>query len=102
MIRRPPRSTLFPYTTLFRSRAGERAERQPFLVRGRVDLDLLAPRELADQDLLRERILDVLLNRALQRARAEVLIVPALHQEVRGRRRQPERELLLEIGRAHV
>src|SRR3712207_8845710 len=25
MIRRPPRSTLFPYTTLFRSRAAERA-----------------------------------------------------------------------------
>src|SRR5256884_6724613 len=25
MIRRPPRSTLFPYTTLFRSRAGEAA-----------------------------------------------------------------------------
>src|SRR5438034_4664152 len=24
MIRRPPRSTLFPYTTLFRSRAGAR------------------------------------------------------------------------------
>src|SRR5256885_12242011 len=24
MIRRPPRSTLFPYTTLFRSRMGER------------------------------------------------------------------------------
>src|SRR3712207_7445566 len=24
MIRRPPRSTLFPYTTLFRSRAGHR------------------------------------------------------------------------------
>src|SRR3712207_8114875 len=24
MIRRPPRSTLFPYTTLFRSRAGQR------------------------------------------------------------------------------
>src|SRR5256885_13261149 len=24
MIRRPPRSTLFPYTTLFRSRAGDR------------------------------------------------------------------------------
>src|SRR5438477_1764464 len=32
MIRRPPRSTLFPYTTLFRSRAGERerqAQRRP-------------------------------------------------------------------------
>src|SRR2546430_16170888 len=25
MIRRPPRSTLFPYTTLFRSQAGRRA-----------------------------------------------------------------------------
>src|SRR2546425_8134634 len=25
MIRRPPRSTLFPYTTLFRSRTAERA-----------------------------------------------------------------------------
>src|SRR3712207_6952283 len=27
MIRRPPRSTLFPYTTLFRSRVGARAPR---------------------------------------------------------------------------
>src|SRR5256886_17672705 len=26
MIRRPPRSTLFPYTTLFRSRAGDHAQ----------------------------------------------------------------------------
>src|SRR3712207_8094472 len=26
MIRRPPRSTLFPYTTLFRSRAGQRPQ----------------------------------------------------------------------------
>src|SRR6266513_5029080 len=29
MIRRPPRSTLFPYTTLFRSRAPGRAARRP-------------------------------------------------------------------------
>src|SRR3712207_8689691 len=28
MIRRPPRSTLFPYTTLFRSRLDSRAEDQ--------------------------------------------------------------------------
>src|SRR3712207_7618396 len=27
MIRRPPRSTPFPYTTLFRSQAGRRADR---------------------------------------------------------------------------
>src|SRR3712207_8981980 len=29
MIRRPPRSTLFPYTTLFRSEAGRKALRIP-------------------------------------------------------------------------
>src|SRR5256886_13642506 len=29
MIRRPPRSTLFPYTTLFRSRAAEHEAREP-------------------------------------------------------------------------
>src|SRR5258707_9827634 len=29
MIRRPPRSTLFPYTTLFRSRSLGRCERSP-------------------------------------------------------------------------
>src|SRR3712207_9412642 len=39
MIRRPPRSTLFPYTTLFRSREGrvpvaEAAERVPELALG--------------------------------------------------------------------
>src|SRR2546425_8846261 len=28
MIRRPPRSTLFPYTTLFRSAKGEAAEKK--------------------------------------------------------------------------
>src|SRR2546430_12232681 len=29
MIRRPPRSTLFPYTTLFRSRVGLRGQPEP-------------------------------------------------------------------------
>src|SRR3712207_8658647 len=29
MIRRPPRSTLFPYTTLFRSRVDEEGGRRP-------------------------------------------------------------------------
>src|SRR2546426_4014406 len=33
MIRRPPRSTLFPYTPLFRSRAGERGAQVPRVVR---------------------------------------------------------------------
>src|SRR2546430_3802551 len=45
MIRRPPRSTLFPYTTLFRSLAGDTAE----LILQRaaeLPLDLVARREL--------------------------------------------------------
>src|SRR3712207_7640078 len=37
MIRRPPRSTLFPYTTLFRSGVGARAS-----LRSDADLDELA------------------------------------------------------------
>src|SRR2546426_6462579 len=38
MIRRPPRSTLFPYTTLFRSRELHRlAEREPVL--GALDVE---------------------------------------------------------------
>src|SRR5256885_4789273 len=35
MIRRPPRSTLFPYTTLFRSEAGEISDREKLSARGR-------------------------------------------------------------------
>src|SRR2546430_13029240 len=34
MIRRPPRSTLFPYTTLFRSRLGALGEHRPGRDRG--------------------------------------------------------------------
>src|SRR2546430_10030827 len=32
MIRRPPRSTLFPYTTLFRSRSADRNGAQPVMI----------------------------------------------------------------------
>src|SRR2546427_3384495 len=41
MIRRPPRSTLFPYTTLFRSRVARDARRSPRVsrVRGRREAD---------------------------------------------------------------
>src|SRR5687768_18151483 len=34
MLRRPPRSTLFPYTTLFRSRAGARGDREGGALQG--------------------------------------------------------------------
>src|SRR3712207_8337458 len=43
MIRRPPRSTLFPYTTLFRSRGQDRrADRRERLRRGVATTGLLA------------------------------------------------------------
>src|SRR5260370_17430431 len=52
MIRRPPRSTLFPYTTLFRSlqqelaqgNAGSPEERQKNLLRDMIDQQLLLSR----------------------------------------------------------
>src|SRR3712207_8620324 len=37
MIRRPPRSTLFPYTTLFRSRVHRRGQQQEGADGGRVE-----------------------------------------------------------------
>src|SRR3712207_8205149 len=48
MIRRPPRSTLFPYTTLFRSRRLHRSERQ--VPSG--PIQLLVPVERLGQPLL--------------------------------------------------
>src|SRR5258705_8313366 len=53
MIRRPPRSTLFPYTTLFRSRV-----RQPF---GERKILIIAALEHLQEDQVRiPRILDVM------------------------------------------
>src|SRR2546422_8545891 len=59
MIRRPPRSTLFPYTTLFRSHAPQRAshlrrdaQRAPLALGDEHGLDRLAVLELP-QELLR-------------------------------------------------
>src|SRR5947209_8993169 len=51
MIRRPPRSTLFPYTTLFRSRLadqrrGDGADGAAACLRGRSDADQPARRDL--------------------------------------------------------
>src|SRR2546426_6367678 len=58
MIRRPPRSTLFPYTTLFRSRRGElrdrfhRAQREvPGAGQRRRNADRLEQSEVGPSDL---------------------------------------------------
>src|SRR3712207_9015463 len=52
MIRRPPRSTLFPYTTLFRSRGGVGVDRAPDHVEQHRDLVRVAggrPELLAEE-----------------------------------------------------
>src|SRR4051812_49953464 len=59
MLRRPPRSTLFPYTTLFRSRASlglpdrPPAQEQPLL--GAVTVDRLRPAALGGDQRLQPR-----------------------------------------------
>src|SRR2546422_4557928 len=83
MIRRPPRSTLFPYTTLFRSVAVVRAHRVALRLRGSGDVPVNAPPSgvLLDLGSL-DRIATV--NAATGRARAEAgCSVAALESAVR-------------------
>src|SRR3712207_8074938 len=49
MIRRPPRSTLFPYTTLFRSGGYSNPEVDRLLDEANVTIDPAAQRKLYDQ-----------------------------------------------------
>src|SRR3712207_7136294 len=71
MIRRPPRSTLFPYTTLFRSRAGVR----PVMITGDHPLTARAiARELGidgDGAVVTGRDLDGLSAAELEERRSE-------------------------------
>src|SRR5258707_5452123 len=48
MIRRPPRSTLFPYTTLFRSQVGPAGTKYPLatIIGIAADVKRLSPREI--------------------------------------------------------
>src|SRR2546425_7333376 len=59
MIRRPPRSTLFPYTTLFRSRHLRQGVQQVFGLRQAIHADVLG-----GQDRNRARPLDFQLRQA--------------------------------------
>src|SRR2546425_6383336 len=67
MIRRPPRSTLFPYTTLFRSEGGQGQPQQ----RGRdrlPDRELALPARLETALEQRERFFEPTLTRADERS----------------------------------
>src|SRR5690606_39583998 len=67
-----------------------------------VHLELLARGEIADQDLLRERILDVALNRAPQRPGTELLVVTLVDEEVERILREGHVQPLLGQARVHV
>src|SRR5690349_21897259 len=56
MIPRPPRSTLFPYTTLFRSRLAEADGQVPLPIE-ELDPDVVAGRPAAVADQVREVLL---------------------------------------------
>src|SRR2546430_11513148 len=89
MIRRPPRSTLFPYTTLFRSLqplGAVVATGTRFLVRDAV------PTELVEGHARRGHEPDGI-GRAADRGEPRVAALVVLDQL---------RRLLLQIGRAHV
>src|SRR3712207_7809373 len=60
MIRRPPRSTLFPYTTIFRSGASVSRDRTRYVT-----------------DMPSEAFLDCVIVRSVGVRRARVLIAPA-------------------------
>src|SRR3989449_5213591 len=57
MIRRPPRSTLFPYTTLFRSGREVSLDHWPPLILHRLrDLGVAIARQVHEQELLRRAL----------------------------------------------
>src|SRR2546430_17535234 len=78
MIRRPPRSTLFPYTTLFRAHLGVAiAPPRAVHIRRQLDVEALGPgdpRRTGEQDAIR---------RADHEARRQsVGLVPVVHLEL--------------------
>src|SRR3712207_7106639 len=89
MIRRPPRSTLFPYTTLFRSVRGEGLARVAF---GRDGL------------LLRVNPFAVLVLRAYQdgRARGGGSYAAARHRAVAGEHEQDRKSTRLNSSHANI
>src|SRR5688500_9030685 len=66
--------------------AGQCPERQPLAVGRDIDLDLVAAAEVAHENPLAERILDVALDGPLQRAGPIVLVIAVLDQELYRRR----------------
>src|SRR5438093_13592833 len=95
MIRRPPRSTLFPYTTLFRSLAGRVPVSLSHVAQGRVKLEVVT----IGTELLLGHTVDTNaaeLGRALAAAGAEI----TRHTTVADRPDAIRAAVAEEIGRA--
>src|SRR3712207_9385782 len=101
MIRRPPRSTLFPYTTLFRSLRHPAAGLQR-LVQREEERKLQEERQAGPERV--EAVLLVERHQLLVLALLVVLVlVPdALHLRAEALHLLHRPHLLVEIGRAHV
>src|SRR2546426_12332044 len=103
MIRRPPRSTLFPYTTLFRSLRSSEASA---LVRpGRLGRNESLTVPTLPVPLLRDGLARQTAQFSLRRVAREVGLSPnGLRDFLRGAtpRRKSRRPFGLKIGRAHV
>src|SRR5579872_2977787 len=67
-----------------------------------VDDDMIAVKDLAIEDLHRQRILHQLLDRALQRTRTKVRIVALREEQVFGRVRELERDLAIGQQPPHI
>src|SRR5437870_11455841 len=94
MIRRPPRSTLFPYTTLFRSRVASEAalHRAKAELRNAEDhlarLEPLLPEKFVTEDRVDEaRTRRVSAAMTAEQARTSVLAADAALDEARARKR---------------
>src|SRR2546425_4789408 len=98
MIRRPPRSTLFPYTTLFRSSSREHARglgRDPVVHWRHERLGLLERHDPRLSRRLEPRVVGRPLTREidLPRERADTVAEPPVGEPRRGRQGSPFSDL---------
>src|SRR3712207_6879581 len=107
MIRRPPRSTLFPYTTLFRSWVVHAADgpRRDLLQAAVVDVHALEAAEGVRVERGRPHVLEAgqgVPAPALAPVDRRLVPHPAVGPERVGRVEVRPERVVVEIGRAHV
>src|ERR1051326_9575805 len=78
MIRRPPRSTLFPYTTLFRSSYRFQIEQQGFALEEQIEPNI--PKVRVDREAIARALVN-LVNNALKYSDREKFLGVKLYRE---------------------